>query len=64
MKPNLSSELAEGTDCCKELIKQLRKKWKCLIHSKRSESPIYCYTPRRDNICYPLTIGNIGFWTV
>ncbi|KAF8120014.1 hypothetical protein EV363DRAFT_1460284 [Boletus edulis] len=55
---------AEGSDRRKELIRQLMERWKCAIHAKGSEHPVYCYTPSGGNVCYPLTIQNIAFWAL
>ncbi|KIJ19499.1 hypothetical protein PAXINDRAFT_153417 [Paxillus involutus ATCC 200175] len=39
----------EGASCREELIKQLQERWKCDIHVKGPESPMYCYVPDEKN---------------
>ncbi|KIK91029.1 hypothetical protein PAXRUDRAFT_14010 [Paxillus rubicundulus Ve08.2h10] len=61
--PVQASGQLKGGDHLKELIAKLQECWKCKIHTKGVESPVYCY-PTSDGVCYPLTHANLPLWAL
>ncbi|KAI9570930.1 hypothetical protein HD554DRAFT_2169711 [Boletus coccyginus] len=59
-----SSGQMTGTSHHEELIKELQERWKCELHAKGPESPVYCWVPKDSDYCYPLSSTNLTFWAI
>ncbi|KAI9568405.1 hypothetical protein HD554DRAFT_2038951 [Boletus coccyginus] len=59
-----SSGQMTGTSRREELIKELQERWKCELHAKGPESPVYCWVPKDSDYCYPLSSTNLTFWAI
>ncbi|KIK75706.1 hypothetical protein PAXRUDRAFT_171957, partial [Paxillus rubicundulus Ve08.2h10] len=59
--------LLNGTALWEKYVSQLQRCWRCIVHTKSPQNPVWCYCDPiwgNSSSCQKLTYANLSFWAL